>query len=420
MFTNNTLDKRVLYIIGATLLVLIIGIASYFLFFRQTNTSNTSSGSNPFGTSDGTTGPSQNGGGTPNQPANGGSFISGENGIVIWKVYDKPVSGAIAIEKGSTTIIRFVDKATGNIYQQDTVKQDLVRISNTTIPKTQDVTWGKDGNSLLFRYEENGIIKSLFGKISTTTVPDQGIVSNKYLLEDILGTAALNNQDKLVYLLTSKDITGVVASSLDGSAPSTIFASKLSEWKLSYPKDGSVIITTKASSQTSGFSYLINTKTKSFTKILGEIKGLTTLSDNKVENILYSSSKNASYGLGVYVIKNKTSTSLVPPTFTEKCTWSWSKTLVYCGVPNNAPAGEYPDIWYQGKVTLSDSLWVYDVARSTSLEIAKLHDLTGEDIDVIDISLSSSGKLLLFRNKKDHTLWAMKVDPNIMPPEYFD
>jgi hypothetical protein len=89
-------------------------------------------------------------------------------------------------------------------------------------------------------------------------------------------------------------------------------------------------------------------------------------------------------------------------------------------VPNNAPAGEYPDIWYQGKVTLSDSLWVYDVARSTSLEIAKLHDLTGEDIDVIDISLSSSGKLLLFRNKKDHTLWAMKVDPNIMPPEYFD
>jgi hypothetical protein len=420
MFTNNTLDKRVLYIIGATLLVLIIGIASYFLFFRQTNTSNTSSGSNPFGTSDGTTGPSQNGGGTPNQPANGGSFISGENGIVIWKVYDKPVSGAIAIEKGSTTIIRFVDKATGNIYQQDTVKQDLVRISNTTIPKTQDVTWGKDGNSLLFRYEENGIIKSLFGKISTTTVPDQGIVSNKYLLEDILGTAALNNQDKLVYLLTSKDITGVVASSLDGSAPSTIFASKLSEWKLSYPKDSSVIITTKASSQTSGFSYLINTKTKSFTKILGEIRGLTTLSDNKVENILYSSSKNASYGLGVYVIKNKTSTSLVPPTLTEKCAWSWSKTLVYCGVPNNAPAGEYPDIWYQGKVTLSDSLWVYDVARSTSLEIAKLHDLTGEDIDVIDISLSSSGKLLLFRNKKDHTLWAMKVDPNIMPPEYFD
>ena len=91
--------------------------------------------------------------------------------------------------------------------------------------------------------------------------------------------------------------------------------------------------------------------------------------------------------------------------------WGSASDVLYCAVPTNLTAGQYPDTWYQGEVSFTDQIWKIDLKTgATTMLVDPVTIRGGEEIDGIKLSLSPDGKYLLFVNKKDSFLW--KLDLN--------
>ena len=166
----------------------------------------------------------------------------------------------------------------------------------------------------------------------------------------------------------------------------------------------------KASGSVSGLLYFLDAQSGKLTKILGGITGLTTNTNPTGDHVLYSESARGNFNLFSYSISANEQTPLSLKTLPDKCVWSkLKKTLVYCGVPTNIPSGEYPDVWYQGVVSFSDTLWMIDTETGITTILAKPQDLTGEEIDATQLVLDPNESFLFFINKKDSTPWSLKL-----------
>ncbi len=338
------------------------------------------------------------------------------------QVYAFPVSGAGVFKKGSTTIISFIEKSTGNIYEAETETTLINRISNTTIPKIAEATFLKK-DSVLLRYlkDDSDLIETIYGTLSTSTAstngtstPDSNLaeVQSTYLPLNMMAVAVPDKKDQIFYL--TKAGTGSVGaiSNPDGTKKTTVFESPINEWVVQWPKSDTLTLTTKASAQSFGYLYFTNTTTGKMQRILGGIQGLTTLTNKTASTTLFNKiNADGSVSFSFYNIKEGISAPVPSnPTFTEKCVWSKKTTgTVYCAIPSKIPSGEYPDSWYKGLISFSDSLWKIDLSKGTSEKLSDIKEASGKDVDAINLTLDDAENFLLFTNKTDLTLWSLDL-----------
>ena len=203
-------------------------------------------------------------------------------------------------------------------------------------------------------------------------------------LPDGIGSLAINPKgDKIFYLVNSiKGSSGYIAKP-DGLNKKLLFESPLIEWTLAWPKEETITFTTKPSAKIGGYMYFMNSSTGNFSKVLGNINGLTTKTNAFTTEVLYSDSIKGSPRLYLYNIKKGESKLLPWNTFPEKCLWSNTDSkIIYCAVPKSFALGDYPDMWYQGLTNFTDDIWmlntdtqaatlVYDIEQETSQNIIK-------------------------------------------------
>jgi hypothetical protein len=237
-----------------------------------------------------------------------------------------------------------------------------------------------------------------------------------------LGTKLLSNQigqlvsspdNKSIASLAINNTTNpIIISNFDGSKPSAVWSSPISDWLVSWPTAKNLILTTKPSVDIPGYSYLLNIATKNYTRIIGDINGLTILASPNLSTILYSESdSNANpLSLTAYGVKSASTQALPIKTLPEKCVWSSIKTSIfYCAVPDNLPNASYPDDWYKGVISFSDSIWRIDLATGESKYLANLSQMSGQSIDATRLALDSREDYLTFINKRDLTLWGLQI-----------
>jgi len=70
---------------------------------------------------------------------------------------------------------------------------------------------------------------------------------------------------------------------------------------------------------------------------------------------------------------------------------------------------------YQGFVSFSDAIWKFDAAAGTADLLFTPGESEGEVVDVISPLLSEDGTYLLFRNKKDGSLWGLQLTNDVQP-----
>ncbi|MFA6078079.1 MAG: hypothetical protein WC724_03630, partial [Candidatus Paceibacterota bacterium] len=173
---------------------------------------------------------------------------------------------------------------------------------------------------------------------------------------------------------------------------------------------GLVTLTTKPSAEIPGHLFFVNPNTKSVTKILGNIKGLTTLTSPNGQLVLYSESQSGSPSLFVFDSVNKQTKSLSLQTLPEKCVWSkTTKTLIYCAVPQSLLGRSLPDQWYQGVVSFTDDLWSIDTTTTITKKIMGPDSLGISGLDMTNLSLSTNDSFLLFINKVSGTPWMYRL-----------
>jgi hypothetical protein len=321
----------------------------------------------------------------------------------------EPVSGMGLIEVKAGTLIRYIEKATGHIYETEMFSPKQGRISNTTIPVVYDAIWGNGGNSLVARYlkDDNNTVDTyslnLKNISSTTETTTTGIA----MPSGIVDVSVFGNS---IFFLTvgDKSSTGYIEP-FDGTKQKLIWSSDLKEVLSQYVNTKTIALTTKPLEGIPGYMYFVDTATGATKSILSKIPGLSTLTSPDATKVLYISLSDAVH-MYLYNISKRTSDPVSPSTFPEKCVWSNKDAdIIYCAVPKDLLQADSLTKWYMGKNSTNDDIWKYDLKNNITSIVADLSTLAGQEIDVIKPTISANGQYLVFINKIDNSLWSLDL-----------
>lgn len=350
----------------------------------------------------------------------------GGDGVIGPNTYKKlnllqGITGYTSVKKAANieTVLmaRFVDSASGLIYDRALRKNEEGKsVTKTSIPRTVEAMFDSTGLNVIMRYLKDDTIETYLGKltfpkIDPETVDDENApprtadISGEFLPENIQTLSLSRDRKSFFYMSpTQQGVAGVIYA-FGTKTKKQIFDSELSEWIADWGSDSRISITTKASALAPGYSYTLDTKTGSMNKILGGEEGLTTLMSPDGKKLLYSTFDTGSLKTFIYDMTTGKSETISPSTIPEKCIWASDSKDVYCLAPVRGMTGSLPDDWYKGKVSFDDALWVTDLVNFNGNIIYDFATKSNQRLDGINPILNPAGDYLIFKNKKDGTLW---------------
>lgn len=325
---------------------------------------------------------------------------------VVRLISNEPVSGSTFIS--STTkrdTIRYIEKATGHIFDVPTYESSMSRISNTTIPQIYEAKFTENGAGFIAQYiKSDDVIETMYGKI-TGVGNDRSVVGT--ILSRNIASVAVSPDGKNIFTLEKTQNGSEGYFSLpNGTNKKLVWSSPLREFILQYISDTRVGLQTKPYISAYGVLFDVNTATAAKNVLVSNQLNLTTLPNPKQAHVLYSN------GVSLFDLNttNNISTELSPNTFPEKCVWAHTKMFVYCAVPRNILTSSSLYAWYKGEISFSDDIWEYDLAANTARRVVDLENLAGRSIDVSSISINQADTLLLIQSKVDGSLWTVKTN----------
>lgn len=374
----------------------------------------------PFGTSedletDGTTNIGTDGG---DSPTDGLSNISINQPVPkLRKISSEPVAGAAIFNIGTTSVVRFVEKGTGNVYEARSDTVVIARLTNTTIPRIIRAFWLPSGAGFLAQTLEPGseIIETSFVKLnknnatstSETLTPFNTTIGK---LPTGIKEITIKPDGSRIFYYTAGESSSWFVSNPDGTVSNLVMSHSLTEWIPKWISGNTVMMQTKGSSESIGYTYSFDVSSKVLRKIGVGVLGLSF--NSKIDGSFSLISSGGSFPqLFMIDNKNASSTRISVNTLAEKCVWLKEKSpSVYCAVPNQIPGGNYPDIWHKGLVSTEDFIEKIDLNNDIYYNVADLVSLSGQKIDAADMSLSPDETHLIFRNKIDGYLWILRIE----------
>jgi len=328
---------------------------------------------------------------------------------ILTQIHSAPVAGAsvksteIEITVGSTTetvveqTVTYVDKQTGHVFLYNSEENTAERISNTTFPGIQSVYWFTNPNNVAFRYiDGDGEIETYLGEIS------DGSITGSYLS---LGIPAIQTFENSILSITTTErgSEGFVANP-DGRDEKKVFETNLLNITIPAFSDSFVAVLTKPVSSLSGALYYYENGSQK--RILGGRQGLTALPNKTGALVLFAESVNQKFSAGVFDREEGNIRSLPLELLPEKCVWATEETF-YCMVPEIIPPANYPESWYQGYISFTDSLWRINTSTGTARAIA-FFDEKGP-FDGVELSIDENEEYLTFINRRDGSLWGFDL-----------
>lgn len=333
-------------------------------------------------------------------------------------------SEPVVEKKEEVVFIRYMERGLGHIFETNISTMKENRISNITRLKIYESVWGNDGKNVVIRYLDdvnNETIRSFLIKLSENTLTEEipGEVvdisiepkeEGLFLPENIKNITTSTDSKKVFYIIDTGDSAIGTIYNMESGNSTQILRSALTEWLIQWPNDNIITLTTKPSSNIPGFLYFLDTDTENMTKILGNINGLTTLVSPNGKKVLYSESVGGVITLNVYDIEKQSTEKLPLTTLPEKCIWGVNSiTTIYCAIPTTISINSYPDQWYKGLISFSDEVWKINTETYTTEFIISPTDEIREDMDIINLSIDPNSEYLFFSNKKDLSLWGIKL-----------
>lgn len=405
------MNRKYLFIGIGLLVLILLGVAVYFLFFNKKEGVVVEEPGNRFDTSNEYTDP-----GVVEELPLGQVADEGRAGEEVAprliKITDGPVAfGSMAFqvftpsEPASTTgaydtEIRYLERASGNAYAYRAHERTLSRISNRTLPGIHEATWLPDGSLAYARFLSTGDAEV----IETYALPVSGGGVGGYFLEQGLEDVVVQGTSTLATLLPSTNGSIATVAQVDGETFRTLFSSPLNSLRLFFA--GKDFITyTKASAHANGYVFLVGGASGLFEQVAGPLKGLTALPSPLGTYVFYTYVAGSSLRSGLITLEGRVVDAIPVGTLSEKCTWTSDETSIYCAVPRSI-TGTLPDDWYQGSVSFSDRIWRIDLEGRVAVLAVDPKTVGGVEIDAVNLTVDSENDVLIFTNKKDGSLWA--------------
>jgi hypothetical protein len=305
----------------------------------------------------------------------------------------------------TTTRVRYVEQGSGHIYEYNQASSTTRKLTNTTLPKTQEAYFLDNGNKVLLRYLDtsNRVVENYLATIPASAVTDK--LTGIFLSNNIQAvTVPANNSDFFYIAKTNSGSIGNVYNTRTNTER-RVFSSPFSEW-LPQWVGSNIFMTTKAASVVPGYIYNQSLTRNTFSRVTGNRLGLTSLASPDGSRILMGEGVNLS-------ILNVTTGAVTPVTnvytLPEKCVWSANSALFCFG--NSALQNNFPESWYQGRVYTDDNLYLINVETGQGSFLNTPTDLLTKDvvIDVINPLLSKDLTSLVFINKIDMTPFYLNI-----------
>ncbi len=327
-----------------------------------------------------------------------------------------PVAGADFVTlKSKLSTIWYVDRANGNIFQTAPDSNEVTRLSRTTIPKVYEAFIGRGGDNLVFRLVDDVTekISTFVGYLKNATSTTEGDTTKELVGTFVNGeltsfnlTAARDG-----FLAIEKTPTGSQADLFTFPSKKTIlFTHAIKKWDIQALNSGTGLVTTAPSAQAQNTAFTVNLRNGSLIPLLDARNGFVLKGSPDGIHFLFSQNINNQLVFGTYNSKTDEEKQLISPTIPDKCVWSTKNVLiVYCATPKVIPRGLYPDAWYQGRVFFSDTITAINVSTGDISTIANIESEAKESIDATNLKLSPNEDYLIFTNKRDLTLWSLKM-----------
>ncbi len=339
-----------------------------------------------------------------------------DSGATLQPLSNVSTGGYVAsTSENGDIFVRYVERTSGNVFDVELATLSTERVTNTTLPRIHDAVFHRNAEHVIVRYaqENNDVIKTYVASIIADTATSSLSEFKKLeggFFEDGVDNLLMDPTQTKV-LLTIPEKLGLMGYVLDfeNEEKTPSFESDFGEWIIDWAEEDTLTATTKASHIADGFMYAVDLNTGTFQKLFGGEKGLTALANSDLSKIFFSKTNSTGrISSHVFDRQTQTITDLEIATLAHKCVWSkTNNTKLYCGAPTLIPQGELPDKWYQGVVQFTDNIWEIDTETYQSRELANPVTTLNVAIDAIDLSLANDERLLLFRNKKDSTLWSL-------------
>jgi len=325
----------------------------------------------------------------------------------------EPVAGSIAIERGKSIIVRFIEKATGRVKEIIPGQSEASRIANTTVPKVAIALFDPSGSKIALNTLKdpfNEIVTVLASiEYSTSTTDTVGTLKGVSIPERV-GMMAISPDGKELFTLLRETTGGTrgVLQGMDGKNRRELFKSPLSEWLVSWPTKDTVLFSTKPSAGVLGYLYTVSPTTGAMNRLIGNVMGMTAKMSPDGEYLLVTTADKRDTRSYVYKISNQETNALPLKTISDKCAWARTGDLsLYCAVPSNSVNySNMPDSWYQGETTFTDSFWRINAKTLATTHLGDPEQMTDAD----NLALDKNDKILTFTNKNTGRLWGLKLD----------
>ena len=387
------MNRQKIIIIVSVIILIILGlILAYFLYFRAAPTGEQGIFSQLFPAA-----------GEKEQPSDESVLIGKQEQEKIKRKLVQLTTIAVSGFKAMPNDrVRYLEKATGHLYEIGGDGEERVRVSNTTIPKIFDVSWSTDADKAILSVFDDENVKYFSAIFTGTSTQGMFLPSNINL-----GTYA-PHQNRFLYGATINGRHSLMAVNPDNTKQTKIYNTPFGDFSINWPAENTIGLLTRPSGTTEGYLYKLNLQTGVFSKIIGGLRGLETLWLPSGEKILISQTSAG----GGEIISRVISTqgkeiALGPKTLASKCAWTATTTasVIYCGVPLYFPAGVYPDDWYKGKISFDDRLVKINIALPEAEET-----LAEQIFDIEKIAVDQNDQFLYFIDKNDGTLWGLKLE----------
>ena len=406
--------KKVLTILTVLIITILAAFLVWFLFFRNPNIPVGESVKSilPFGSGEDVN--------IPALPTSGSSTSLGtdqqqtdEFGMPaanLFRISKEPVAGVVLLKRGTTTIARYVDRATGHMYDTDLATLTKTKVSNQTLPKIYEAYFRPDGNAVLVRLLEDD--SDTVENLSLALTPPGTSGATLYTVSStaLRGNIGAVTVGGNTLFYTLRDTSSIVSAAFNGTGTRTLLTSPFSDWRLANIGNN-LLVYTKANSRAAGYAYTLSASGGPLTKILGPLDGLAVVASPTGNRVLYSYYENGSTKLFFKNTQNGTTYEILPATLAEKCVWSVRNAgIFFCGTPASGLSSREPDNWYRGLTHFSDYVWRFDTNSEIAQLISEPKKSLGIDIDVAEPKLSPDEDYLTFTNKTDLSLWALRLE----------
>ena len=326
----------------------------------------------------------------------------------LWQVTKTPVAGAsfrirapLEFGSASSTVVRFVERGTGYILEADTETGDLVRITNTLIPRVYEALIAKDV-VILRSVDDAGNIVTAAGVATSTPLGNEPTTLPLISLPQNIRSMALDDEGKNIAFITpTANGASVTRAKWNGENAETIASVGVTGWGLQWLPNRIVLVQYPASGAPS-YAYEIKSGGM-LSPILRNVENLALLPRANSAALLYSS------GFSLSLRTNATTSIITLPlkTTSEKCVWApGTAQVAYCAGPQIVPSFSLND-WLQGAVHTSDAWW--KIEASTGYVSLVYTPDSSSWLDVENPVIDAAGNYISFMNSLDKSLWLLRI-----------